>query len=296
MITGGLAWTSAEVGSSLAAMGLSLVLFQFFIYETLIKSCCQSGVATTYFRLVIVSSIAVSLLYDMAHLSESFISKELILPNFNTIIGGNGNGGSAYNTSRREFMNDTESNTSSMMTTIIKRTDMSVQSFLRRKSESNISSSPSQDINLFGHNFHVVAISNSSLHDTNHNSNNISIINNMINPNIKANTNRSWIVYLTIVVILALHRIGTVAAFTSIGMVVNDSVDQQQRGTLNGLIMTFGSLGNAFGPIFGSYLYATVLDFPYSIWANGRIVFIIGSISFLLIAICSRFALGDDKH
>ena len=35
--------------------------------------------------------------------------------------------------------------------------------------------------------------------------------------------------------------------------------NREYRGTLNGLIMTFGSLGNALGPIVGSATYAAML-------------------------------------
>ena len=42
------------------------------------------------------------------------------------------------------------------------------------------------------------------------------------------------------------------------GLVVNSSVSKKLRGTLNGLIMVAGSLGNAVGPMAGSVLYAVL--------------------------------------
>ena len=59
-----------------------------------------------------------------------------------------------------------------------------------------------------------------------------------------------------------------------------------QRGTLNGLMMTFGSVGNALGPIVGSFLYAAALNWPPP--TDGRLVFVIGA----LIIVCIGVTVG----
>jgi MFS family permease len=51
-------------------------------------------------------------------------------------------------------------------------------------------------------------------------------------------------------------------------------------------MMTFGSVGNALGPIVGSFLYAAALNWPPP--TDGRLVFVIGA----LIIVCIGVTVG----
>lgn len=71
-------------------------------------------------------------------------------------------------------------------------------------------------------------------------------------------------------------------------------------GTMNGLIMTAGSLGNALGPIVGAALYASALKASYhdpnsdhhrtALPIDGRIVFVAtGCVALVLSLMARRF-------
>ena len=63
-------------------------------------------------------------------------------------------------------------------------------------------------------------------------------------------------------------------------------------GTLNGLLTTFGSLGNALGPICGSIAYASFVDWPAPL--DGRLVFFAGAgIIFALGCVAGRFLVDE---
>lgn len=82
------------------------------------------------------------------------------------------------------------------------------------------------------------------------------------------------------------YRLPATAAFTTLAIVVNASVHSSMRGTINGLIMTAGSLGNGSGPIVGSVFYAVFLSAAYKgesdehkrdwLPIDGRAVFVTG--------------------
>lgn len=94
------------------------------------------------------------------------------------------------------------------------------------------------------------------------------------------------------------YRVPATSAFSTLAMVVNSSVDQRMRGTMNGLIMTAGSLGNASGPIVGSTIYALMLSLAYSgnkshkhpflLPIDGRAVFVTGGIMAMALAFLVR--------
>jgi MFS family permease len=71
-------------------------------------------------------------------------------------------------------------------------------------------------------------------------------------------------------------------------MVVNASVDRELRGTLNGFMMTCGSIGNALGPILGASLYAAAVALPKKSGIDGRIAFLIASVLILLLATAAK--------
>jgi hypothetical protein len=52
-----------------------------------------------------------------------------------------------------------------------------------------------------------------------------------------------WTVFFTIVAVLTVYRTLATSAFTTLGIITNASVDKELRGTLNGFIMTMGSVG-----------------------------------------------------
>lgn len=59
-----------------------------------------------------------------------------------------------------------------------------------------------------------------------------------------------------------------VVAFSSVFLLINDSVDSDERGTVNGLSVTLAGLSKAFGPVIGSVLFAwsisNGLPFPFN--------------------------------
>merc|ERR1719456_1469979 len=66
---GGLGWESAEVGETLASIGLGLVVFQLFAYEWMINKFFNTGAVRTYFHLLLCSAtfmIILPLLSDAA--------------------------------------------------------------------------------------------------------------------------------------------------------------------------------------------------------------------------------------
>jgi MFS family permease len=71
----------------------------------------------------------------------------------------------------------------------------------------------------------------------------------------------------------------------------NSDSDPNPKGTLNGVIMTAGSLGNAAGPILGSILYASAIDIPGPM--DGRVVFFLGAIILVLIGLAAKIKMVD---
>jgi len=187
---GGLAWDSAQVGETLASIGLGLVIYQIFFYEYVMKRFFDYDPITTIVKLYHQTSVAI-----------------MVVPIF---------------------------------------TDW------------------------------VVRL---SLH---------------YNPTINTKTD-PWI-YAIILVCWLCYRIPATGAFSNLAMMVNASVDPSMRGTMNGLIMTAGSLGNGSGPIVGSTVYALALSLVYGshqhesdhdaffLPVDGRIVFILGGLMIILLA------------
>lgn len=196
---GGLGWESAEVGETLASIGLGLVVFQLFAYEWMINKFFNTGAVRTYFHLLLCSA--------------TFM---IILPLLS-------------------------------------------------------------DATLRG----LRATEGSHLH-----------------------TKSNAILRLAIVGCWLCYRIPATAAFSTLAMVVNGSVDQSMRGTMNGLIMTAGSVGNGLGPIIGSTVYAFALSMAYHsdthhsqpkiLPIDGRIVFITGGLMAIALAYTVRAKMVVD--
>jgi MFS family permease len=95
------------------------------------------------------------------------------------------------------------------------------------------------------------------------------------------------------------YRCASSSASTTLSMVVNSSVDQSMRGTMNGLLMTAGSLGNGAGPIVGSVLYALALTLPQGVMGpvplDGRMVFLVGGILFVGLAWYAKHYMCEMK-
>jgi hypothetical protein len=95
-----------------------------------------------------------------------------------------------------------------------------------------------------------------------------------------------------------LYRIPTTAAFSTLAIVVNASIDPSMRGTMKGLIMTAGSVRNGKGPVIGSTVYALALAIayagnshhqqPYVLPIDGRIVFVLGGFMAIALAFFVR--------
>ena len=101
-----------------------------------------------------------------------------------------------------------------------------------------------------------------------------------------SNNSYLWSLHITIVLCLSVYRSQATSAFNTVGILVNGSVDRHMRGTLNGVIMTCGSLGNAVGPVLGALLYATAEKLPRPL--DGRIVFPVGAIFMMCIAVTAK--------
>ena len=95
------------------------------------------------------------------------------------------------------------------------------------------------------------------------------------------------------------NRIPVIAGHSILSIIVNGSVDPSMCGTMNGVIMLAGSIGNGIGPIVGLALYSFAVHSAYGdddndnednshdasmLPIDGRIVFIVGGILTLLLA------------
>ena len=92
---------------------------------------------------------------------------------------------------------------------------------------------------------------------------------------------KNYVLFVSVMIFMMFFRVSLGSAFTTLSVVVNNSVDQSMRGTMNGLIMTAGSVGNTLGPIVGAICYAASLSIPQFlpyVPVDGRMMFIFGGI------------------
>jgi MFS family permease len=73
----------------------------------------------------------------------------------------------------------------------------------------------------------------------------------------------------------AMAKAGCGLCFASLGLITNNCVDKEVRGSLNGLSMSFGSLSKAIGPFSGALLFAWSLTNDQSFPLDFHFVFII---------------------
>lgn len=106
-------------------------------------------------------------------------------------------------------------------------------------------------------------------------------------------TTRSVIVHLSVALPLLFFRCCATSVFSTFAVIVNASVTKEMRGTINGLVMVGGSIGNATGPIVGSILYAVLVDAPKPF--DGRYIFLIATILLIVFAVViKKYLVVDD--
>jgi MFS family permease len=104
----------------------------------------------------------------------------------------------------------------------------------------------------------------------------------------------SWTLF-TVIVIAAIVKMGTSLTFTSVSILINNTVQSAQRGSVNGLAMTVGSTAKSVGPIVGSTMYAWSINnglstFPLNYCFSFVVLFVLG-----IGAISIRVAQVDER-
>lgn len=96
-----------------------------------------------------------------------------------------------------------------------------------------------------------------------------------------------------LVFIISVYKSSGTSVYSTLGVCINSAVKRTSRATMNGLIMTFGSIGNALGPISGSILYAFLLEDKNN-WIDGRFIFLFAGIGVFSIAlVIKKYGLGQ---
>ena len=94
----------------------------------------------------------------------------------------------------------------------------------------------------------------------------------------------STLLYVTIIILFAIHSNIVGIGYSSVAMVTNASVSDHVRGTMNGLTMTAASLGNFVAPVLGSNLLALFNNLDSNI-INGKMFFIVSGLSLITLAL-----------
>ena len=196
-------------------LGMALIIFQFLLYETVINNCCVKSAAGTFFGLIVVSSVAI-----------------FILPIATSLVSSSGSGLAISDDSLKKALIDSGGRRSGF------HTNHSVDY------HELYSHNPPYDIYI-RHLLHPVSASASaSASAINGNGSSSSLINTTNtspSPSDGSNNNHSslfgpsitpWVLFFTIVVCLTFYRVAATSAFTTLGIVVNDSVDKEMRGKL----------------------------------------------------------------
>lgn len=185
-------------------VGLALILFQFFLYETVINNCCVKTAAGTFFGLIVVSSVAIFIFPIATSLVSS--SGPIVSDDSGkidaeswqrSVIRANNSGSGTYYESYSQDPHD-----------------MYIRRLFHR--ESTIISSISNHINM----------TNTST-STGDGSNTVHtpLFGPVVTP---------WVIFITIAVSLTFYRVSATSAFTTLGIVVNESVDKDMRGINTG--------------------------------------------------------------
>mmetsp|Transcript_6747 Transcript_6747/g.10164 ORF Transcript_6747/g.10164 Transcript_6747/m.10164 type:complete len:498 (-) Transcript_6747:99-1592(-) len=78
-----------------------------------------------------------------------------------------------------------------------------------------------------------------------------------------------------VVVVYSIAKAMTSLGFSSIALILNHCVEKQQRGSLNGLAMTFGSIAKSFGPFLGAFVYAWSINSGFQFPLDGHLIFVV---------------------
>lgn len=189
-------------------VGLALILFQFFLYETVINNCCVKTAAGTFFGLIVVSSVAIfifpiatslvsssgpSISDDSGKMNAESWQRSVIHANNSASASGTVTGsGSNYESYSQDPY------------------DMYIRQLFHR--ESSINSSISNHINMTNTSTSTMDGSN-TVHSP--------LFGPVVTP---------WVIFITIAVSLTFYRVSATSAFTTLGIVVNESVDKDMRG------------------------------------------------------------------
>ncbi|KAG5186112.1 major facilitator superfamily domain-containing protein [Tribonema minus] len=90
-------------------------------------------------------------------------------------------------------------------------------------------------------------------------------------------------------------KVGSNMIFTSIFLIVNNSVEGDQRGGLNGLAMTAGSAAKAIGPPLGATLFAYSIAGAHSLpLVDYHLTFVVCAVLSIAVAVASHLYFPDD--
>jgi hypothetical protein len=197
--------SSSNLNSCL--VGLALILFQFFLYETVINNCCVKTAAGTFFGLIVVSSVAIFIFPIATSLVSS--SGPSISDDSGKINGESWQRSvthANYSASGTVTGSNYESYSQDPY-------DMYIRQLFYR--ESSINSSISNQISMTNTSTSTMDGSN-TVHSP--------LFGPVVTP---------WVIFITIAVSLTFYRVSATSAFTTLGIVVNESVDKDMRGINN---------------------------------------------------------------
>jgi hypothetical protein len=190
------------------------------------KNCCVKGPGVTFFILVGLSSLSIFLLPVVSNLVEPS-GKYLHFPPPNTGTGmNNGTGGGTGSGDAVGVSYDRTSNNIGFNT----NTDTVGNTY-------NPYDNTVTGRHRYGHsafNYHVKDLSNLYLTDNLQNNMNIlggSQTKDSMNYHIQPSPHSSWALFIAVAVSLVFYRVLATSAFTTLGIIVNDSVDKDVRGT-----------------------------------------------------------------
>ena len=210
-----------ELFSRIFLAGFLLVIFQLFFYERLIKNCCTSGPGGTFFGLACVSCIGIFALP---------LITQLISNQFPFARNGNGNG----NGNGVGSLSGTYTGNDSASSDLISRFHFA-HTFLNCNDSGGTSLTDSlRRYDDGGANAANLSVVDRTYHISSSNTATMGCISTKNSSNDSSSTHQSdlafWCIYGTIVGCLAVYRASATSAFTTLGIVVNDSVDRELRG------------------------------------------------------------------
>jgi hypothetical protein len=190
------------------------------------KNCCVKGPGVTFFILVGLSSLSIFLLPVVSNLVEPS-GKYLHFPPPNTGTGMNtGTGGGTGSGDAVGVSYDRTSNNIGL------NTDTDTVGKTYNPYDNTVTGR-----HRYGHSaFHYHVKDPSNLHLTDNLQNNMNILGgsqteDSMNYHIQPSPHSSWALFIAVAVSLVFYRVLATSAFTTLGIIVNDSVDKDVRGT-----------------------------------------------------------------